>query len=118
MYRIPVTEEQYAYIVDEIEHFINNKDDYGYNYLGLFSAMFGKDITDGTHFMCSQFVYHVFCKGGMRLFQEEHKVVRPFDFHIRFKDKQIYKGNLHEYRRFLEKCNLQLNDGEEYAEAM
>ncbi len=118
VYRIPVTEEQYEYISEEIAHFVNNKDVYGYNYLGLFSAMFNKNIADGTHFMCSQFVYHVFCKGGIKLFQDESKVVRPFDFHVRLKDKQIYKGNLHEYRQFLKNCNLQVNDNEEYAEAM
>jgi len=120
VYKIPVTVEQYEHISDEIEHFVNNKDDYGYNYLGLFSAMFGKNIADGTHFMCSQFVYHVFCKGGIRLFHDDNMVVRPFDFHVKLEDKQIYNGNLHEYRDFLETHKMKdiQRENEKYAEAI
>lgn len=102
VYEIPVTEEQYEHICREIQHFRNNMDDYGYNYLGLFCAMIGKDIEDGIHFMCSQFVYHVFLKCGVKLFARRKGPIRPFHFHTNLKDRQIYTGNLHQYREHIQ----------------
>ncbi len=101
VYKVPVTEEQYRYISDEIQHFVENKDTYGYNYIGLFGAPFGIRYTDDTHFMCSQFVTHIFNSGGIRLFSKDMAEVRPFDFHSTLKDEQIYEGKLCNYRTFL-----------------
>ena len=120
VYEVAVTDEQYGQIREEISHFIKNKEDYGYNYRGLFGAMFGKNHEDGTHFLCSQFVTHVFYRGGIKLFSKDKGLIRPFDFHIELKDKQIYEGKLCRYRDFLKKQrNLEKESGEDsYAEAM
>ena len=116
VYEVPVTEEQYEYICEEIGRFINNQDHYKYNYFGLFSAMFGKEIQDDTHFLCSQFVNHVFFNSGIQLFADEKGLVRPFHFHGRLKDNQIYAGKLCEYRKKYVQ-NIASDDGE-YAKAM
>ncbi len=120
VYEVPVTEEQYEHIHDEISHFVKNKEDYGYNYIGLFGAMFGKNVEDGTHFLCSQFVSHVFYRGGIKLFSKDKGLIRPFDFHMKLKDKEIYAGKLNEYRDFLKKYDRDkaLYAKEDYAEAM
>ncbi len=119
VYKIPVTEEQYEYICKEIQHFKTHKDEYGYNYLGLFSALVGKDVDDGIHFMCSQFVYHVLSKCDVPLFVREKGPVRPFHFHANLTSRMIYTGNLHKYREYVQK-QLQLLDVEAdgYAEAI
>ena len=120
VYEVPVTEEQYGYIREEIGHFIRNKEDYGYNYIGLFGAMFGKNLEDGTHFLCSQFVSHVFYRGGIKLFSKDSGLIRPFDFHLKLKDNQIYEGRLCKYREFLKakgKIHHMPNE-DEFAEAM
>lgn len=120
VYRIPVTEEQYEYASKEIKHFAENQKDYGYNYIGLFSAMFGINVADGTHFMCSQFVYHICHKSGIAQFPENNGLVRPFDFHMKLKDNQIYKGKLSEYRQYLNSHRYGdiIHDEEGYAEAI
>lgn len=120
VYKIPVTEKQYKNISDEISHFIEHGNDYGYNFVGLFSAMFGINVEDGTHFLCSQFVDHVFCKGGIRLFEEQEGLIRPFDFYLKLKDKQIYNGKLSEYREFIRTHKIKdiLLESDDYAEAM
>ena len=113
VYEVLVTEEQYQIIKQEIDIFIKNKKIYKYNYTGLVGIMFGKNVEDGKHFLCSQFVSHIFYKSGIRLFAKENGLIRPYDFHIRLKDKRIYKGKLSEYRQFLRN---QYNENEDYLE--
>lgn len=120
VYEVPVTEEQYEIIKQEIGRFIKNRESYKYNYTGLVGIMFGKNVVDGKHFFCSQFVSHIFYKSGIRLFTKENGLIRPYDFHIRLKDKRIYKGKLSEYRQYIrnqyDENESYLN--EEYAKAI
>lgn len=118
VYEVPVTEEQYQHMRKEITHFVDNEKNYGYNYAGLFGAMFGINRDDGIHYMCSQFVTHVFNTGGVKLFPTEKGLVRPFDFHIRLKDKQIYDGKLCEYRDYLKAKTESDYKQKQYAKAM
>ncbi|MBR1866482.1 MAG: hypothetical protein IJ801_08250 [Lachnospiraceae bacterium] len=101
VYEVPVTEEQYQMLEEEINVFIKNREDYRYNYTGLVGVMFGKNIEDGRHFFCSQFVSYIFYKSGIMLHSKKSGLTRPYDFHIQLKDKRIYKGKLSEYRNFL-----------------
>lgn len=120
VYEVPVTEEQYQIIKQEINTFIKNRETYKYNYTGLVGVMLGKNVVDGKHFFCSQFVSHIFYKSGIRLFSKEIGLIRPYDFHIRLKDKRIYKGKLSEYRQFLRNGYDKDEDylKEEYAKAI
>lgn len=119
VYEIPVTEEQYQIIQQEINVFIKNREIYKYNYTGLGRVIFGRNVEDGKHFFCSQFVSHIIYKSGIRLFSKENGLIRPYDFHIRLKDKRIYKGRLSEYRQFL-RMQQRKDDylSEEYAKAI
>ena len=96
---VPVTEEQYRHLKEELDVFIKNREDYRYNYTGLVGVMFGKNVEDGKHFFCSQFVSYVFNKSGILLHSKKSGLTRPYDFHIQLKDRQIYKGKLSEYRK-------------------
>lgn len=120
VYEIPVTEEQYQIIQEEIDTFSKNREIYKYNYTGLVRVMFGRNVVDGKHFFCSQFVSHIIYKSGIRLFSKADGLVRPYDFHIRLKDKRIYKGKLSEYRQFLRRQQIDNKDylSEEYAKAI
>ena len=46
VYALPVTEPQYQRIQQEIRRFINNRDVYNYNYIGLIGILFGKNISN------------------------------------------------------------------------
>ncbi|MCM1159094.1 MAG: hypothetical protein NC300_09730 [Bacteroidales bacterium] len=120
VYAVPVTEEQYQIIKQEIDVFIKNRGEYKYNYSGLFSIMFGRNVEDGKHFFCSQFVSHIFYKSGIKLFAKEDGLIRPYDFHVRLKDKRIYKGKLSEYRQFLRSHEVEYAESgqEEFAKAI
>lgn len=120
VYAVPVTEEQYQIIKQEIDVFVKNRGEYKYNYSGLFSIMFGRNVEDGKHFFCSQFVSHIFYKSGIKLFAKEDGLIKPYDFHVRLKDKRIYKGKLSEYRQFLRSHEVEYTDSgqEEFAKAI
>ena len=111
MYEIPVTEEQYQIIQDEINLFKKNKDIYQYNYTGLVGVMLGKNVTDGKHFFCSQFVSHIIYKSGIHLFSKSNGLIRPYDFHIRLKHQRIYKGRLADYREYLRQSGRRVSAG-------
>lgn len=118
VYAIPVTEEQYWNVRREIKLFVQNKESYHYNYMGLVGILLGKNITDDKRYFCSQFVSYILNKSGIKLFRKESGLIRPYDFHIRLKEKRIYKGKLSEYRKY-----LKLHKGfdfleEEYVQAM
>lgn len=114
VYAVPVTEEQYELIRKEIGVFIKNRDEYAYNYTGLFRIMFGQSVDDGKHFFCSQFVSHIFYKSGIRLFSKGDALVKPYDFHIRLRHHQIYQGRLAEYREFI-RCGEKAKKNEDSA---
>lgn len=105
VYALPVSEEQYDLIRKELEVFINNRADYNYNYTGLFTILFDRNVEDEKRFFCSQFVAHIFNKSGIQLFSKKEGLIRPYDFHVKLKDKRIYKGRLSEYRNFLKLYN-------------
>ena len=44
VYAIPVTEEQYQKVCQEIKGFVQNKELYNYNYMGLVGILFGKNV--------------------------------------------------------------------------
>ncbi len=118
VYEIPVTEEEYEKIANMIAYFSEHRNDFGYNVKGLFAAAFDKEVADGKHFMCSQFVYHVFHANGISLFERGDGPVRPYHFHQKLTERQIYNGNLHKYRKDM-KSEISVNSQlEGYAEAM
>ena len=107
VYAVPVTDEQYQIIKEKINVFIKNREEYRYNYSGLAGIMFGKNVEDGKHFFCSQFVSHIFYKSGIQLFSKADGLIKPYDFHLKLKDQRIYKGRLCEYRGFLKRYYLE-----------
>lgn len=101
VYAIPVTEAQYQRVKTELNNFIENREIYSYNYLGLIGAFVGRSVDSERNYFCSQFVSYVLAESGISLFKKQYALIRPFDFHLRLKEYQIYKGKLSEYRNFL-----------------
>ena len=118
VYRVPVTEEQYQALRKELNTFIRNRNKYKYNYTGLVGVMFGKSRDDGIHFFCSQFISYVFYRSGIHITSKENGLTRPYDFHVRLKNNQIYTGKLSEYRRFIHATNANCEEYDKVAEAI
>ena len=103
---LPVSEEVYEAINAEVLDMYEHKDDYHYNYAGLFIAYFGKLRKKKNTYYCSEFVQMILKKHGLGLKKGENELVCPNDFvnvpggHI------IYTGILREYKK---------QDGEEVA---
>lgn len=101
VYAIPVTEEQYRIVREELQHFIEHRELYNYNYMGLVGILFGKNISKDYNYFCSQFVSHVLSRSGIELFKKEHGLIQPYDFHLQLQQQRIYRGKLSEYRKYI-----------------
>lgn len=101
VYAIPVTEEQYRIVREELQHFIEHRELYNYNYMGLVGILFGKNVSKDYNYFCSQFVSHVLSRSGIELFKKEHGLIQPYDFHLQLQQQRIYRGKLSEYRKYI-----------------
>ena len=101
VYAIPVTEEQYRIVKEELQHFIENSRMYNYNYMGLVGILFGKNVSTDYNYFCSQFVSHVLSRSGIELFKKEAGLIQPYDFHLQLQEQRIYRGKLSEYREYV-----------------
>lgn len=95
IYCIHITDEQYEKIENIIEEFINHKNSYKFNILGLFAAGFHKKIGKEHSFYCAEFVKYVLDESGVKT--ELPNVVRPEHFKTIDGVEEIYSGLLRRY---------------------
>ncbi len=94
---IPVTEELYDSLEEELTEMYENKENYRYNTIGLLIAYFGKMRIKKNTYYCSEFVQAILSKYGLGLKKSKKELVCPNDFvnvpggHI------VYTGNLQDY---------------------
>lgn len=101
---IDVSNEQYEKAKNIINEFILKKEDYKYNYLGLFYHLINKEAYIKDRFSCSEFVYYILNKIDAVYLNIPKNLVRPQDL-ININGNIIYKGNLKnlkKYRKILE----------------
>lgn len=92
---IEVTKQQYQHVESMINHFIENKDLYKYNYPGLIYGLFNKETHYEHRFLCSEFVYYLLNESSIVDFHLPRNLIRPqnlLDLHGTI----IYEGNLKE----------------------
>ncbi|MBR3833935.1 MAG: hypothetical protein IKJ73_06435 [Lachnospiraceae bacterium] len=99
--RVWVTQAQLDKINKILKKFKDNKNYYKYNYIGIFGVVINKAVEREYNYFCSQFVYYVLSKAGVKLFDKKPGLVRPEDFRVWTEPEVIYEGKLHEYREFL-----------------
>ncbi len=100
--RVWITQAQLDKINKILKKFKENKNYYKYNYIGIFGVMINKPIEREYNYFCSQFVYYVLSKAGVKLFDKKPGLARPEDFRVWSEPEVIYEGKLNEYRAFLE----------------
>ena len=83
LYRVGVTEDIFTKISDKVVGYANDPQSTSYNHLGLFNALFRKDIfsnKDSQAGICSEFIVEVLKFSGINLFNfRSSSTIRPYD---------------------------------------
>lgn len=94
MYRLTVSMAAYEKIRERVTSYVKAVDKTSYNHLGLFNAIFKRDLfktEDGQTSICSEFVLEVLKFSGVELFNKRlSSTVRPYEL-IRSKFLKFYK---------------------------
>ncbi|URT68800.1 hypothetical protein [Cytobacillus firmus] len=98
---------------NKLKAFINKieseKDDYGYNLLGLFAIIFNKQLSRNNAFFCSQFVATVLQRSEIVHFTKPPSLVIPHEF-LEMEDFHIvFQGNLKEYFLNIDSRTIDIN---------
>ena len=94
---IKVSKEKYNSIKYFIDYFIQHKNKFHYNYLGILLAMFRKNLESGKRYYCSQFVRACLALFDIENAVELPKIIKPIDF-LKLNNKNIiYVGLLKNY---------------------
>lgn len=106
IYRLQITQEQYACLRNEINIFNQNKKAYSYNYIGLIGAAFNIPVRSRHRYFCSQFVAYVLEQSGINIFNKNYALIKPRDIRINPALETIYEGRLSLYRVYRKKYQI------------
>lgn len=95
--RIRVDDGAYERMRRHVLAMYERRRQYGYNYIGLFTAKFGIAHRSENRYYCSEFLKELLEKFGVVTEGELSEIVRPVDFlNIRC-GELIYRGSLHKF---------------------
>ena len=95
--KVDVPEQVYNGIKNQLEEMYVNRDQYKYNYRGLFFAALGYKKQRKNRFYCSEFMHYLFVKHSFPNYHDTKKVVKPIHFLKMPSGELIYEGKLTEY---------------------
>ena len=97
IYRVPVNKAQYIAVQSNIHQFWKNKEEYGYNFIGLLGVWFNKPIKRKKHYFCSQFVSEILIRGQISEAKLVPELTRTDDL-LALKSKElVYEGPVTQY---------------------
>ncbi|SCY42755.1 hypothetical protein [Alkaliphilus peptidifermentans] len=102
IYRIPVTEDQYNLMLNEVEGFMREKKKYRYNFLGLFAVLLNKPFKRKYHYFCSQFVSELLIKGNIYNSNRPPELIKTNDLFFVDNAEVFYEGFVYECKKFNE----------------
>lgn len=95
LYSCSFTEEQYQLMVSKVKEIEEEKEDYKYNFLGLFAVLFNKKMDRDKAYFCSQFVATILNESGKDLhFNKPLSLVTPHDLHKLSSFQLEFQGKL------------------------
>lgn len=97
LYSMNVNDIQYKKLKKELSRFKREKDKYGYNFLGLFGAMFNFPIQRKYNYFCSQFVSELLINSGINIIDKHPGLTSPMDFKQCSELEFVYEGYLNTY---------------------
>lgn len=104
LYSLEIDDIQYKKLVNEVNRFKTDGNKYGYNFIGLFGAMFNYPIERKYYYFCSQFVSEILHKSGINIVDKDPGLTSPMDFRECKELSFVYEGYLSTYS--LEKRKL------------
>lgn len=80
VYKLEISDSQYIKLKEILKEFVDNKDEYRYNFLGLFYVALNMDKQRKNHYFCSQFVSEIMQRSGIITFDKPSNLVTVKDF--------------------------------------
>lgn len=94
VYELELDTEKYFRLEQEINKYIQNKNNYYYNILGLVPLNFNIKFPRRRHLVCSQFVGKVIQDAGICDLEKDFSLVKPRDIIKMNNMKKVYEGSL------------------------
>jgi len=95
---LPVDNDTYAALAQDVEDMYRNRENYHYNYLGLFLGGLHICWQQNRCYYCSEFVRDILVRYDIIRTNELHAIVHPTNFLTIPGALVIYKGRLNNYK--------------------
>ena len=105
VYALPVTQEQYHLLLENLSPFLLEPERYRYNFLGLPFIWMGVPFQRKYHYVCSQFVALLLQESGIVDNNRPSSLMRPYDFAKIETAELIYQGKLKDYCSDTKTCH-------------
>ncbi len=79
LYELEVSEETYRYLYQRLHTMYAQRERYGYNLLGVLSALFRLPLARQHHKFCSEFVAEMLWESGAAELPRQPALIRPMD---------------------------------------
>lgn len=99
LYCVDVTDEVFENTYNSVMEIQSRREEYSYNYLGLFLCWFGIEKQRKNKFFCSEFVAHTLSASGAVALEKPPSLFRPMDFRKISDLRLVYEGNIGDFRK-------------------
>lgn len=100
IFSLTITNDEFQKMCQYIQDIASKKENYRYNFIGLFGVLFKKPIKRKNAFFCSQFVASVLKEGKIIDFKEKDpSLVKPSDLAYSANFQLVYEGRLKDYQK-------------------
>ncbi|MDX9916481.1 MAG: hypothetical protein RBT15_00525 [Gudongella sp.] len=97
LFSLKVSKEQHDMLVEQLERFKRESNKYGYNFLGVVSAMFNHPLSRQYNYFCSQFVSEVLLNSGIEITSKNPGLTSPMDIMSNKDLEFVFEGYLRDY---------------------
>ena len=99
IYSLSITNDEFQKMYRYIQEIASEKENYRYNFIGLFGVLFQKPIKRKNAFFCSQFVASVLKESKIIDFEEKDlSLVKPSDLTYSANFQLVFEGRLKDYQ--------------------
>lgn len=95
---LTVSSDVYEQIESKLQSMYAHREEYHYNYIGLFMAMFGRTRKKSKCYYCSEFIYSVLHRYNVNLYSVG-EIIKPMDFLSIIDGRIIFEGKLRDYNK-------------------